>query len=116
MSDESLHRFDTGAVRSSDADSARFDLVSPVGLRRLAETYAEGAGKYGDHNWLKGMPFSSIINHLEAHIVKYKRTPPAERKEDDLAHAAWGLFALMHFEETNPELDDLWFHRKDGSK
>ena len=35
--------YSTGAVRSSDAEAPRFDLISPVGLRRVAETCAEGA-------------------------------------------------------------------------
>ncbi len=33
-------KFSTGAVRSSDANGTRYDLVSPIGLRRLAETEA----------------------------------------------------------------------------
>lgn len=35
--------FSTGAVRGTDANDVRFDLITPVGLRRLAETCAEGA-------------------------------------------------------------------------
>ena len=34
-------RFPTGAMPSGDADRERFDLISPIGLRRLAETCAE---------------------------------------------------------------------------
>ncbi len=45
--------FATGAVRGSDADGERWDLITPIGLRRLAETCAEGAAKYGEHNWQK---------------------------------------------------------------
>ncbi len=54
-------QFATGAVRSDDADDARYDLISPIGQRRLAETYAEGARKYGDYNWTKGMPASELM-------------------------------------------------------
>ena len=43
-----LTRFATGAVRGADAENVRFDLITPIGLRRLAETCAEGAKKYGD--------------------------------------------------------------------
>lgn len=41
-STEKLTVFNTGAVRCSDADSERYDLITPVGLRRLAMTYARG--------------------------------------------------------------------------
>lgn len=103
MTKPNLHNFDTGAIRSSDADHVRYDLIAPVGLRRLAETYAEGAAKYGDANWLKGIPASNLLNHLIRHIELWKA---GDTNEDHLAHAAWGLFSIMTFEETRPELID----------
>lgn len=51
--EEKKKQFSTGAVRSKDADGTRYDLISPVGLRRLAETCKEGADKYGEGNWKK---------------------------------------------------------------
>jgi len=39
---EGLARFATGAVRGTDADGERWDLITPIALRRLAETCAEG--------------------------------------------------------------------------
>jgi hypothetical protein len=97
--------FPTGAVRSTDANGVRYDLVSVVGLRRLASTYAEGAAKYGAGNWRKGFPFSDLINHLQNHIELFKA---GDASEDHLAHAAWGLFTLMDFQETMPAMDDRW--------
>ena len=46
-------RFASGAVRSSDAEATRFDLISPIGLEAVARTCAEGAAKYGD---IKSVP------------------------------------------------------------
>ncbi len=74
----------------------RFDLISPVGHRRLAEVYGEGALAHGDRNWERGMPEDAILNHLEAHLVQWKA---GDRSEDHLAKVAWGVYALMHFEE-----------------
>lgn len=103
-------KFDTGAVRDRNVAAAkdgefpaRFDLISPVALQRLAKTYGEGAAKYDDHNWRKGFPFSVVINHGLAHIVAYIQ---GDNSEDHLAHAAWNIFALMHLEATMPHLDD----------
>jgi hypothetical protein len=101
-----LRKFESGAVRDAEADSTRYDLIAPEGMRRLAETYAEGAKKYDDHNWRKGMPVSATANHAIKHIFKYLA---GWTDEDHLAHAAWGLFALMEFEKTHPELDDRYF-------
>jgi hypothetical protein len=97
-------QFSTGAVRSTDANSTRYDLISPVGLRRIAETYAEGAAKYGDNNWTKGMPASDTMNHALRHINLWLS---GDKTEDHLAHAAWNLIAIMHFEELKPDCIDV---------
>lgn len=96
--------FSTGAVRSRDAEHVRYDLISSVGLRRLAETYAEGAEKYSDWNWQKGFPWSDTLNHAIRHIELWRA---GDQTEDHLAHAAWNLFALMQFEQDHPELCDI---------
>lgn len=42
-------KFSTGAVRSSDAEATRYDLISPIGLEAVARTCAEGgANRYLD--------------------------------------------------------------------
>ena len=97
-------KFPTGAQRSSDADNERYDLISPIGLRRLAETYAEGARKYGDRNWENGFPASVLMNHCMRHINLWMA---GDSSEDHLSHAAWNLLGVMHFEETMPELIDI---------
>lgn len=105
--------YKTGAQRGSSVAgesrdvsklTPRYDLISPIALRRLAETHAEGADRYGQYNWRAGMPFTDTLNHCLAHINAYLT---GDKSEDHLAHAAWNLFALMHFEETHPEMNDL---------
>jgi hypothetical protein len=98
-----IREFPTGAVRDSDADATRYDLISPQAMERLAATYAEGAAKYSDHNFRKGIPYSVMANHALRHIYRWLA---GENGEDHLAHAAWGLFGLIEFTETRPELDD----------
>jgi hypothetical protein len=101
-------RFASGAVRSStvagEQKPARFDLVSHVGLRRVAETYAEGAAKYAANNWRRGIPASNLLNHALAHLNQFAA---GDASEDHLAHAAWNLFAIMEFQETRPDLIDV---------
>lgn len=105
MSDTpNIIKFPTGAQRSGDAQSERYDLITPIGLRRLAETYAEGAVRHGERNWELGMPASVLTNHALRHINLWL---DGDDSEDHLAHAAWNLFALMHFEELQPELIDV---------
>lgn len=95
-------KFPSGAVRSTDANKYAYHLISPIGLRRLAETYREGSVKYGDLNCEMGMPISDLLNHVLKHIYDYLG---GSRSEDDLSHAAWGLIMAMHSEEKWPHLN-----------
>jgi hypothetical protein len=95
-------RFATGAVRSSDAEATRYDLVSPIGLEAVARACAEGAAKYGDYNWEAGMPVSDLLNHALRHVYRYLA---GDRSEDHLGHAAWGMLAAIHSEAVWPELN-----------
>lgn len=96
-----MHRFETGAVRGTDCNDVRYDLISPIGLRRIAETYAEGSQKYGDSNWQKGIPTRDLLNHALKHLQLWQI---GNTDEDHLAHAAWNIIAMMHTEERMPEL------------
>lgn len=95
-------QFETGAVRSADASGVMYQLISPIGMRRLAETMKEGFDKYGTYNWERGMPIGDILNHGLRHIFEYLS---GDRSEDHLAHATWNLMAAMHMEETHPHLE-----------
>jgi|688.fasta_scaffold1102407_2 hypothetical protein len=95
-------KFQTGAVRSSDAEATRYDLISPIGLEAVARTCAEGAAKYSDYNWERGMPVHDLLNHALRHIYRYLA---GDRSEDHLPHAAWGLLAAIHSEAMWPELN-----------
>jgi hypothetical protein len=95
-------RFASGAVRSSDAEATRYDLISPIGLEAVARTCAEGAAKYGDFNWERGMPAHDLLNHALRHIYRYLA---GDRSEDHLPHAAWGLLAAIHSEALWPEIN-----------
>jgi hypothetical protein len=95
-------KFTTGAVRSSDAEATRYDLISPIGLEAVARTCAEGAAKYSDYNWERGMPVHDLLNHALRHVYRYLA---GDRSEDHLPHAAWGLLAAIHSEALWPELN-----------
>lgn len=96
-----VQEFATGAVRGTDRNGVRYDLLPRVAMRRLAETCAEGAAKYGDHNWLHGMPSGDMLNHALAHVFDYL---DGDRSEDHLAHAIWNLCGVLHNEERRPDM------------
>jgi hypothetical protein len=102
MSDD-VKKFSTGAVRSKDADATRYDLISPIAMRALAETCAEGAARYGDANWEKGMPVHDLLNHAIRHIFEFLG---GDRSERHLPHAMWNLGAAIHSLELWPHLNE----------
>ena len=95
--------YNTGAVRSADAESVRYDLISPIGLRAVAEACAEGAEKYDDYNWERGMPASDLLNHALRHIYEFLA---GDRDENHLGHAAWNLLGAIHSVEKWPHLNN----------
>jgi hypothetical protein len=95
-------KFGTGAVRSSEVEDLRYDLITPIGLREVARAYAEGSKKYGDYNWEKGMPVHDLLNHALAHIYQFLA---GDRSEPHLGHAGWNLLAAIHSHEAWPHLN-----------
>jgi hypothetical protein len=96
-------RYATGAVRTSDAELTRYDLISPVGLAAVAAACAEGAAKYGDFNWEKGMPANDMLNHAIRHLYLFLG---GDRSEDHLGHAAWNVMGAIHSLEVWPHLNE----------
>ena len=91
----------TGSTRSVIQE--RYDLISPIALRRLAARYAVGAATHGERNWEKGQPANVVMNHLLRHAFCWLA---GDRTDDHLAAVCWGACALMHFEETMPAMID----------
>lgn len=99
-----IAEFDTGAHRSSGSGKGRYDLIPIKPNRRVAIKYEQGAEVYGPRNWEKGMPFSRLVDSAKRHIDQFIEGDPSE---DHLAAAVWNLFAIMHFQEYRPDLNDL---------
>lgn len=96
-------RYSTGATRTADAELVRYDLISPIGLEAVARACAEGAAKYGDYNWERGMPASDLLNHAIRHIYHFQS---GDRSEDHLGHAAWNILGAIHSLAMWPHIND----------
>ena len=97
--------FKSGAVRDSREGKGRYDLITPLGLKRLAIVMEKGAKKYEARNWEKGMEFSRLLDSAQRHLEQFKM---GLTDEDHLAHAAFNIFAIQHFQELGrTDLDDL---------
>lgn len=87
--------FETGAVRDSD-DKSRPDLISPYAQMRKGEWLRQGAEKYTERNWEKGMKFGRCIASIFRHLLQYMM---GWTNEDHLAAIAVNAEFLMHYEK-----------------
>jgi len=94
--------YHTGAQRGTDVKS-RVELIPKTAMHAIGNAFAEGAPKYGLHNWLKGFPILSVIQHAIEHIYSFL---DRDDSEDHLGHAMWNLAAATHFMKYRPDLDD----------
>ena len=93
--------FETGAVRDIQETKGRFDLLSPIALKRLAIHMQNGANKYDARNWEKGIPLHSFFDSAMRHLEDYLecRLMGVEQDEDHLSAAFWNIHCLIHTEE-----------------
>jgi hypothetical protein len=74
-----------------------------TGILELACHYEDGAKKYGDNNWKKGLPVSRYISSAVRHYFKYSRGDNDERHDRAVF---WNLTAIMWTCLHKPELND----------
>lgn len=98
--------FESGAIRTRDADKEGYNLVCPRGLKHLSRIYKEGETKYplqtsvgvNGSKYVRGLPFGDTVNHMIRHLEIArkggdKEGPPVIH----FAKVAWGCFTLIHF-------------------
>ena len=103
----------TGCVRGDRGGKGRFDLITPFGLRRVAQHYEGGAKIHDARNWEKGQPIMRFIDSSERHLQDLKAAILlGEQTEDNAAAIVWNMLGYMHTEEMlkigrlPQELDD----------
>jgi hypothetical protein len=107
--------FSTGAKRDTQGGKGRFDLLPGHALTRLARHFENGAVKYGDDNWRKGMPLNRYLDSAFRHLVKFM---DGERDEDHAIAVVWNMMCLIeteHMIKNGVLSEDLDTLRKDHS-
>ena len=102
--------FVTGAVRDAGGHKARYDLLPPWAMMRLAQHFRIGGMKYQDRNWEKGIPLSVFYTSAQNHLWKFIA---GFTDEPHIDAALWNLACLIEGQERikqgiwPAELDDL---------
>lgn len=89
--------FASGAVRDTAENKPRPDLISPFFMERLGRHLGQGAKKYSEWNWAKGIPNSRCYASLMRHLTQFAK---GDTDEDHLAAAACNIMFMIHNEET----------------
>ena len=86
--------------RMSEGDVVAAELGRLLGMSKVetAHLYAqamhEGAAKYGERNWEKGIPESNLLNHALHHLFQFVA---GDTSEDHQSHLVWNVLTLIHF-------------------
>ena len=103
MMEEKNRQFDTGAQRDTAEGKLRMSLVPQQELKRVMKRYLDGAQKYGENNWMHGMPLSVYYDCAHRHMEAWWR---GEDDEDHAAAVVWNMLCAMYTEKHNKQLDD----------
>ena len=93
-------RFNKGKIR--------YDLIPPFAQEQFAKILTNGAEKYGDNNWQKGMGWKTVLASLKRHIAAFER---GEDFDDEsgllhMAHAMCNTAFILEYYKIFPQGDD----------
>lgn len=101
MSKQKVRKFSSGAIRDIDDGKENYvESISWLSLRRYARYMKKVSVKYGEGNWIKGIPIQEYEKSLLRHIQKYFSAKyngvDIEPEVDHLSAAMFNLQGLMH--------------------
>ena len=80
------------------------DMDTNTGLLEVAKHFEDGAVKYGDRNWEKGIPVHCYIDSAVRHYFKYYR---GDQDEPHDRAFMWNILCAMWTHENCPDLIDI---------
>jgi hypothetical protein len=89
----------SGGVKLDDG-KVRYELIPPEPMEALGRIYTDGAVKYGDRNWEKGMSMLRLFGAMMRHAFKWAmgETYDIDPKTGAVCHhmiqVAWNAFAI----------------------
>ena len=85
------------------------DWDQPTLLLEVSKHFEEGAKKYGEYNWQKGIPTHCYIDSAVRHYLKWLR---GDKDEPHDRAFVWNILCCIWTCQNKPELND---YRKDNS-
>jgi hypothetical protein len=93
-----------------DSGKPRMELLSSEALIQIALVLNEGAKKYSDNNWRKGMSWSRLLGAAMRHLTSFKDGEDLDKETglSHLAHLGCCTMFLLEYIKTHPEMDDRY--------
>lgn len=88
----------------------KWDMLTA--LLEVAKQYEDGARKYADRNWEKGMPVHCFIDSGIRHYLKFLR---GDKDEPHDRAFIWNMLGAIWMHQNHPELIDLPFVEREVS-
>lgn len=102
--------FESGAKRDSDSNKPYVHNLQGYTRLRFGYLTRMGADRYGDGNFLKGMPAEDAIKSLDRHLARYLDGDPSE---DHLAAIIFNTQLIMLEEKRAGMKPDHYFKEKE---
>lgn len=107
----SIENYKTSGDASFLVDAACYFIYTVYGdpytaSLELAIHFGEGAEKYDDNNWRKGIPVSSYIGSATGHYIKFLRGDTDEHHERAFL---WNIVCALWTIENMPHMEDIDF-------
>jgi hypothetical protein len=71
-SDRKIRLFPTGAIRSDNTGRERYDFISPLALKELAQFLATTENSFAQINYFLGIPEEACLESMLRHINDYR--------------------------------------------
>jgi hypothetical protein len=83
-------------------------LIPPFSMEQLGRVLTFGADKYGENNYRKGMPWSTVIGSLKRHLLEFEKGVDFDPETGSLhmAHILCNALFLLEYYKIAPHEDD----------
>ena len=99
----------TSQAVKHDTGKLRYSLIPALFSRLFAQIWTIGDQKYGANNWRTGLEWSRCVDAMERHLNEWKTGASVDPEDGGhrLAKVAWYCAALIEYEKTHPEMNDI---------
>lgn len=101
---------DTGCLKSAILHFTEYVFKDIwTGILDVSRHYEDGANKYTERNWEKGIPVHCFIDSGVRHLIKFHR---GDKDESHDRAFIWNMLGAIWTHENKPEMIDLPFKDK----